>query len=355
VRTNGDFIDALIRILDRIPPFSTRALMIAVTCLAVAALAHVVVGLAGSEQRFVTYYPAVMAAGLLAGIPAAIGVAVGSTLIGWSAVTPLISRQIHPLDLFIFLISSGCIIIFARCCRLVLQRLKQSELQQATLTNELIHRSRNTFVLVEIIVQSTLLQHPLLAKTILGRVRSVSRANDLVGAAHSGVDLRDLLIQAFEPFGIGRIEASGPNLRIPAAKVRPLILIFHELVTNSAKYGSLSNSSGRVLVDWSIVEDVVIFNWKEKAGPLVAPPQQEGFGTKLIAQCATSLSGKITQQFSFDGFGCLLTFRMSDDGTLSARIAAHADGSGASKAGATAVQEQQALGEHRYPTGGFDR
>jgi two-component sensor histidine kinase len=348
VRKNADFIDALIRILDRIPRYSTRALMIAVTCLAVAVLAHVVVGLAGSEQRFVTYYPAIMAAGLLAGIPAAIGVAVGSTLISWSAFAPpLISRQIHPLDLVIFLISSGCIIIFAHCCRLVLRRLKQSELQQVTLTNELTHRSRNTFAVVEVIVQNTLVHHPGLAKAILGRVRSVSRANDLVSvAAHSGVGLRDLLIQEFEPFGINRIEALGPNLRIPTTKVRHLILIFHELITNSAKYGSLSNSSGRVLVDWTIVEDVVNLNWKEKGGPLVGPPQQEGFGTKLIAQCATSLSGKITQQFSFDGFNCSLTFRMPNDGTLFAKIATHADGSGALKTSATAVQEQR---------GGFDR
>jgi len=341
VRKNGDFIDALIRTLDRIPPYSTRALMIAVTCLAVAALAHVAVGLAGSEQRFVTYYPAIMAAGLIAGIPAAIGVAVGSTLLGWSALfPPLTSRQIHALDLFIFLISSGCIIIFAHCCRLVLRRLKQSELQQSTLTNELIHRSRNTFAVVEVIVQNTLLHHPRLAKAILGRVRSVSRANDLISAAtHSGVYLRDLLIQEFEPFGINRIEALGPNLRIPAAEARHLILIFHELATNSAKHGSLSNSSGRVLVDWTVVEDVVTLNWKEKGGPLVATPQQEGFGTKLIVQCATSLSGKITQEFSFDGFNCSLTFPMPNNGTLFAKIAAHTDSSGASKTSATAVQD----------------
>ena len=92
--------------------------------------------------------------------------------------------------------------------------------------------------------------------------------------------------------------------------------LFHELVTNSAKYGSLSNSSGRVAVDWTIVEEVVTLNWMEKGGPLVTPPKPEGFGTKLIAQCVTSLSGKISRRFSFDGFGCSLTFRLPAAGAL---------------------------------------
>ena len=133
---------------------------------------------------------------------------------------------------------------------------------------------------------------------------------------------------------------------MPPAKVRHLILIFHELVTNSAKYGSLSNSSGRVVVDWTVVEDLVTLNWKEKGGPLVAPPQREGFGTKLIAQSVKSLSGKITQKFSFDGFSFSLAFRMRNDATLFTKLAANADGTGA------ALQEQHAL---RKTTWEFDR
>ena len=319
-----NFIDALIRIIGRISPYSARALIIAAACFAVAVMARLAVGMIGSDQRFVTYYPAILAAGLLAGIPAATGVAVGAMLIVWSAlIPPIMSRETPALDLFIFLISSGCIIIFAHCCRLVLRQLMQSELQHATLTNELIHRGRNTFAVVEVIVQNTLLHHPQIAKDILGRIRCVSRANDLISAAaHSGVSLRDLLSLEFEPFGVDRVDFLGPNLRIPSAMVRHLILIFHELVTNSAKYGSLSNSSGRVAVDWTIVEDVVTVNWNEKGGPLVAPPTREGFGTKLIAQCATSLSGKISQRFSFDGFSCSLTFRIPTDGARIPKISA---------------------------------
>jgi two-component sensor histidine kinase len=356
VRKSGDFIDALIRASGRISPYSTRALMIAATCLAVATMAHLVVGIAGSEQRFVTYYPAVMAAGLLAGVPAAIAVALGATLIVSSALAPtamLLHTGGQIPDVFIFLISTCCIIIFAHCCRLVLRRLMQSELQHATLTNELIHRGRNTFAVVEVIVQKTLLHHPQAAKEILSRIRAVSRANDLISAApHSGVHLRDLLIQEFDPFGVNRVDFLGPNLRIPPAVVRHLILIFHELVTNSAKYGSLSNSSGRVAIEWTIVEDVVTLNWKEEGGPLVAPPKREGFGTKLIAQCATSLSGKIYQRFSFDGFSCSLIFRMPTEGAPIPEISAITDGSVAQKTSAGTQTSQLTIGNAPGPTHG---
>ena len=333
MRKNGDFIDALIRIIDRIPPYSARAQILAAICVVVAAMARAVVGMAGSDQRFVTYYPAIMAASLLAGVPAGISVAVGATLITWLVlIPPLMSRPTPAMDLFIFLISSGFIIIFAYCCRLVLNRLRQSELHQVTLTNELIHRGRNTFAVVEVIVQKTLLHHPWLAKALLGRIRPISRANDLISAAaHSGVHLRDLLIQEFEPFGINRLKTLGPNVRIPPLKVRYLILIFHELATNSAKYGSLSNSSGRVIVDWAIVEDVVTINWKEKGGPVVTPAEREGFGTKLIAQSAKSLSAKLSQQFSFDGFGCSLAFRVATDDALISDSSAKTEGSIPSK------------------------
>ena len=71
---------------------------------------------------------------------------------------------------------------------------------------------------------------------------------------------------------------------------------------------------------------VVTLNWKEKGGPLVAPPKREGFGTMLIAQCATSLSGKVSQRFSFDGFGCSLTFRLPAAGALIPRTSAVTEG-----------------------------
>jgi CheY-like chemotaxis protein len=59
-------------------------------------------------------------------------------------------------------------------------------------------------------------------------------------------------------------------------------LVFHELVTNSAKYGSLCDS-GTVTVDWRKDEagDLVI-DWRESDGPPVRQPTRQGFGTTII-------------------------------------------------------------------------
>jgi two-component sensor histidine kinase len=63
-----------------------------------------------------------------------------------------------------------------------------------------------------------------------------------------------------------------------------LSMVFHELATNSAKYGALSAPTGRVKVAWRIGPDVELLTitWEETGGPPVAAPSKPGFGTRLI-------------------------------------------------------------------------
>jgi CheY-like chemotaxis protein len=67
--------------------------------------------------------------------------------------------------------------------------------------------------------------------------------------------------------------------------------MLHELGTNSAKYGALSSSSGRVAVDWSVKDDLLHLRWVERGGPIVARPTKRGFGTVLIEQSVRSAGG----------------------------------------------------------------
>src|SRR6201985_2731610 len=61
-----------------------------------------------------------------------------------------------------------------------------------------------------------------------------------------------------------------------------MALVIHELVTNSAKYGSLSDS-GTVTLDWrrNAAGDLMV-DWCEQGGPPVKPPTRKGFGTTII-------------------------------------------------------------------------
>ena len=61
-------------------------------------------------------------------------------------------------------------------------------------------------------------------------------------------------------------------------------MALHELATNAGKYGSLSNSEGRVLISWHISTERPVFfmSWAEELGPIVLPPSHTGFGQKVI-------------------------------------------------------------------------
>jgi len=61
----------------------------------------------------------------------------------------------------------------------------------------------------------------------------------------------------------------------------------HELATNAAKFGALSNESGRVMISWSLQSDVTgqtefAMSWIESGGPPVSKPARRGFGSTVI-------------------------------------------------------------------------
>jgi CheY-like chemotaxis protein len=59
-------------------------------------------------------------------------------------------------------------------------------------------------------------------------------------------------------------------------------LIIHELATNAAKYGALSNAVGRVDLTWNLHDGQLMLCWIETGGPPVTAPNTKGFGTKII-------------------------------------------------------------------------
>jgi CheY-like chemotaxis protein len=82
-----------------------------------------------------------------------------------------------------------------------------------------------------------------------------------------------------------------------------LALVVHELVTNSAKYGSLCDSQGTIDVDISRARngDLVIL-WRERGGPPVKPPTRRGFGSTIITRSIPyELRGEADLRFKLSG------------------------------------------------------
>jgi two-component sensor histidine kinase len=284
-----DSLDRLAVLSARTRPYSIEALAVAVICLSAATGLRLIGSWTNSDFLFATYIPAILAAGLIAGVPAAVGVTIASGFIIRVFFVPSylhFGQQSYDeyIDFLMYLISAALTISFAHYCRVLLNRLHKRNLTNEILARELQHRSKNVCAVLDVIVRKSLADDPERAKKLFGRIKAMMYANELLTAPQLQLlTLKQLLLQAFAPHGEERLEAFGPEISIEPEAARYLILLIHELVTNAAKYGSLSRLSGRVLVEWQQEEETIILNWKESGGPRIDLPKREGFGSQLAA------------------------------------------------------------------------
>jgi two-component sensor histidine kinase len=148
---------------------------------------------------------------------------------------------------------------------------------------------------------------------------SLGRAHNILTSSNWAAAPLLAIIQAatcVHDSGEGRIHATGPDMLISARAAVGLSMALHELCTNAAKYGALSNATGRVDIAWSVVGEgpqaQFVLNWKERGGPPVAAPTRRGFGSRLIE---TSLSGSASGgnriAFEPDGLAWMTTAPLS--------------------------------------------
>jgi two-component sensor histidine kinase len=106
-----------------------------------------------------------------------------------------------------------------------------------------------------------------------------------------GALLGEIIRLEFEGFS-DRVMAGGPNVMLNSRGAQTFALLLHELATNVAKYGALSQpEKGRVDIHWSIdgeaAEARFKFHWQERDGPPVVPPTRKGFGSILLEKLAS--------------------------------------------------------------------
>lgn len=173
----------------------------------------------------------------------------------------------------------------------------QAEEQRTLLINELNHRVKNTLATVQSLAMQTLrgsAYAPATQALFNSRLAALSRAHDILTLENwQGARLRQVVDQALAPFRTERIDVGGPDSRVTPKQALALSIALHELATNAAKYGALSTDAGRIALAWSEEGGVLHMNWRESGGPPVTPPQQTGFGTRLIERSlANDLGGE---------------------------------------------------------------
>lgn len=125
--------------------------------------------------------------------------------------------------------------------------------------------------------------------------------------------------RALSPHGtIGeRILLSGPVVTLKPELTVAFALALHELATNAAKYGALSNETGTVTLVWAGVGEgddaTLTICWREQGGPPVSPPERKGFGSVLIERSLRSyFSGKVATDYRPEGLVFELQARLED-------------------------------------------
>jgi two-component sensor histidine kinase len=81
-------------------------------------------------------------------------------------------------------------------------------------------------------------------------------------------------------------------------------LALHELATNAAKYGALSDRNGKVEIYWTIVRkgesNRLKLKWQERGGPRIAQPTRQGFGTTLLK----AVFPDVRLDYAIEGLNC---------------------------------------------------
>ena len=124
---------------------------------------------------------------------------------------------------------------------------KRAEMERELLARELSHRVKNVFAVVQALATQTNGRAgsvPAFREALLGRLRAMARAHSmLLDADWRGAELDALVENAVEAYRVDNpevIEVEGEPVPLTSQQSLGLRLVLHELGTNAAKYGALS-------------------------------------------------------------------------------------------------------------------
>jgi two-component sensor histidine kinase len=195
-------------------------------------------------------------------------------------------------------------------------RMIQSEerLSQALSIQETLDEGRNHFVknvlglaysMVSLSAWSAGSKEDLVVK-LIWRLHALADAHALVRRRFDqmpceGADFCEILTRILLPHDEGRSVIRGPTLCVGERAATSLALLFHELATNAAKYGSLSIDQGAVEIEWDADEKDIRLQWQETGGPATKPPERQGNGVRLVNATIQQLGGKIEYDWRPEG------------------------------------------------------
>jgi PAS domain S-box-containing protein len=204
---------------------------------------------------------------------------------------------------------------------------KADEERLKFLASEIDHRANNLMTVVQGAVALSRAEGVQeLREVILGRLHALAHAHRLLAETRwTGADLKHLIEEELAPFSLGdddrRIAVAGPSVALGARAAQAIAMAVHELTTNAFKYGSLSQTGGKVDVSWWIdLPGHLQLRWVESGGPLVSGPQRRGFGAAMIDRAmGGELGGGARIEWAPSGLTCELCLPLPPDAAAEAR------------------------------------
>jgi PAS domain S-box-containing protein len=186
---------------------------------------------------------------------------------------------------------------------------KQTEERQLLLMAELDHRVKNILANVSAIARLSSRRVSSVddfVRALDARIQAISRAHSMLRRdSWTGISLRTYLAELLDPF----VAAKAPNIVFEGQEIwlkpkaaQSLVLVFHELATNAAKYGALSVPEGRITISWTRNRDRgrdwVTLVWTESGGPAVQAVEASGFGLTVIRAASLELGATVDHSFT---------------------------------------------------------
>jgi len=186
--------------------------------------------------------------------------------------------------------------------------------RQELLIRELHHRVKNTLANVRAMMGATARS----SDSVEGFMRDFSARIVSLADTHSlltddywqTASLKQLLLgelRHYETMQKPRIHLEGPDVALISDIAIPVGMAFHELASNSSKFGALSRPEGWLDVRWQVRrygdQEIVSLDWQERGGPKVDPPRRRGFGTALLEKVvAVQCDADVGLHYDRDGF-----------------------------------------------------
>ena len=199
------------------------------------------------------------------------------------------------------------------------QKNRESHVQM--LLGEINHRAKNLLAVVLSVAKRTHgTNHAEFMANFAARIQSLAAGQDLlVEKEWRGVNIHELIRAQLSHYKdlIGRrILLSGEDLALSSSAVQAIGMTIHELVTNAAKYGALSNDCGRITLNWHLegaASDRFVMTWVETDGPPVTAPTRTGFGSTVTGDMVRAgLDAEVKSDFAPSGFSWKLTCAINE-------------------------------------------